>query len=116
MCYQGKTMALDVATAGRRTFSALPEDQALVYAKKMTTHSVLSFQERLQYPGYNDVEVHYVLCENDEIIPPELQQGMIEMIKTTSGREPTVHKVKGDHVPDISQRDMMTNIVKGIVA
>lgn len=110
-------MTMQIEDSGRRTFSDLPEDEALEKASKMSLHhSLLSFKEKLRYPGYNDVEVHYVLCENDQIIPAEFQGSMIELIKTSSGREPTVHKVKGDHAPIVSQRDVMTNLVKDIFA
>jgi hypothetical protein len=109
-------MTLDIETTGRRTFSDLPDDLAIKEAQKMSVHSMLSFQEKLQYPGYNDVEVHYILCENDQIIPPEFQGSMVELIKTSSGREPIVHKIKADHAPPASQPDLMTNLVKEIFA
>lgn len=109
-------MTMDKATIGVLTFSDLPEDEALKWAMKMSSHSLPSFKEKLRYAGYNDVEVHYVFCENDKIIPPEFQGSMIELINTSSGKEPTVHKIKADHAPTISKRDEMTALVKGILA
>lgn len=81
----------------------------------MSVHSTLSFKEKLSYPGYNDVEVHYIFCEEDLIIPPQFQQAMIDVIKASSGNEVQVHSIKSGHCPTHSQPDNLAKILKGIV-
>ncbi|KAM0195690.1 hypothetical protein ACHAPI_006242 [Fusarium lateritium] len=90
-------------------------DEALELAKQMPEHSTSSFKEPLTYAGYNDVEVHYIVCEQDKIIPPMFQRGMIEGVKMSAGRDVKVHSLDSGHVPVISQPDNVSKIVKRII-
>src|SRR5690242_16922347 len=93
-------MVLDKSINGPLTFSDMSPEQIVDRANQMDDHSALSFGEKLEYAGYNDVEdLHYIYCEEDKIISPETQGKMIELIATTSGRTPTVHKMKVGHAP-----------------
>lgn len=105
----------DPSESGPLTFGDLPEAEALKWAESMNVHSVPSFSEKLTYAGYNDVDVHYILCEKDKIIAPEHQQAMIGMIEQSSGQAPTVHKINSDHAPTVSHPDELAKIVKSIV-
>lgn len=107
-------MSLDATANAPLTFSDLPENEALVMAKQMSVHSTPSFKEKLSYPGYNDVEVHYIVCEEDKIIPAEFQYQMIELIKRSSGNEVTVHKLKSGHCPTHSQPQNVAKILMEI--
>jgi predicted esterase len=108
-------MSLSPAGNARVTFSDLPEDEALKWANRMSEHSTPSFKEKLTYPGYNDAEVHYIFCEEDKVIPPEFQQAMIEVIKSSSGKDVKVHNIKSGHGPTHSQPDNLAKILKEIV-
>ncbi|KAM0250762.1 hypothetical protein ACHAP5_001979 [Fusarium lateritium] len=108
-------MTLDPVGHASSTFSDLPGDEALELAKQMPEHSTSSFKEPLTYAGYNDVEVHYIVCEQDKIIPPMFQRGMIEAVKMSAGRDVKVHSLDSGHVPVISQPDNVSKIVKKII-
>ena len=108
-------MSLDPNIIAMSTFGDLPPEGGLEWAQSMDAHSVLSFKEPLTYPGYCDVNVHYILCEKDVVIPPDAQAGMIELIKTASGREPTVHKLNSDHAPIASRPDEVAALVQKIL-
>ena len=108
-------MVLNPEFSGPLTFSDLPDAEAIEAAKQMSDHSALSFQEKLSYPGYNDVDVHYILCEKDKIIAPDHQQAMIGMIEQSSGRAPTVHKMSSDHCPVVTHAEELVTILKGIL-
>jgi pimeloyl-ACP methyl ester carboxylesterase len=108
-------MTLDPKGHASSTFSDLPADEALELAKQMPEHSTPSFKEALTYPGYNDVEVHYIVCEQDKIIPPMYQRGMIEAVKMSAGKDVKVHSLDSGHVPVISQPDNVSKIVKKII-
>ncbi|KAH6963087.1 Alpha/beta hydrolase fold-1 [Fusarium avenaceum] len=108
-------MTLDPKGHASSTFSDLPADEALELAKQMPEHSTPSFKEPLTYPGYNDVEVHYIVCEQDKIIPPMFQRGMIEAVKMSAGKDVKVHSLDSGHVPVISQPDNVSKIVKKII-
>jgi len=107
-------MSLSAAENAPLTFSDLPENEALKWANRMSVHSTPSFKEKLTYPGYNDVEVHYIFCEEDKIIPPPFQQAMVELIKTSSGNEVKVHSLQSGHCPTHSQPDNVANILKEV--
>lgn len=107
-------MSLSAAENAPLTFSDLAEDEALKWANRMSVHSTPSFKEKLTYPGYNDVEVHYIFCEEDKIVPPQFQQAMIELIKASSGKEVKVHNLKSGHCPTHSQPDNVASILKEV--
>ncbi|KAI9147425.1 putative hydrolase R7 [Paramyrothecium foliicola] len=96
------------------TFSDLPSDKALEFAKQMAEHSTPSFKEKLSYPGYNDVEVHYIVCEEDRLVLAEHQLGMIEFLKTSTGKAINVHRLQSGHAPVISQPENVAKIVSEI--
>jgi hypothetical protein len=110
-------MSLDAEAHAPFTFSDMPLDKAVELAKAMEVHSTPSFKEKLTYAGYNDVEVHYIVCEQDGTIPAVAQYAMIEMIKTSSQRDVSVHKLQSGHVPVITQTEntakMVADICKG---
>ncbi|TLD09850.1 hypothetical protein PspLS_12035 [Pyricularia sp. CBS 133598] len=97
------------------TFSDLPPDEGLERAKKMSCHSLKSFQDKLTYPGYNDVEMHYILCELDALIPPVAQEAMVSLIKESSGKEVKVHRLAAGHAATVSAPEKLAEIVKTIV-
>ncbi|KAJ4244205.1 hypothetical protein NW762_014587 [Fusarium torreyae] len=97
------------------TFSDLPAEEALKLAKEMVYHSTPSFKEPLTYAGYGDVEVHYIVCEQDQTIPPQFQRAMIEAVETSTGKDVKVHTLDSGHAPTNSQPDNVSKIVKGII-
>lgn len=105
----------DLTLSGPLTFSDLSEGEAIELASNMNIHSKLSFDEPLTYPGYNDVEVHYILCSKDKIIAAEHQQAMIGMIEQSSGKKVNVRRIESDHCPMFAKRDEFTEILKEIV-
>ncbi|PNP73414.1 hypothetical protein FNYG_13241 [Fusarium nygamai] len=108
-------MSLNLEDNAPLTFSDLPAEESLAWAKEMPDHSTASFKEQLTYPGYNDVEVHYIVCEEDKIIPPEHQYGMIEFLRSSTGNEVKVHKLNSGHAPNASKPDNLAQIIKGII-
>ena len=70
--------------------------------KRFVHHSAISFTGELTYPGYKDVPVSYLFCENDKCIPPSVQQKGIDMIEEASGNKVDVTRINNDHCPSIS--------------
>jgi hypothetical protein len=109
-------MTLDPAGQAPFTFSDLPFEEALKHAREMSNvHSTPSFLENTTYAGYNDVNVHYILCEEDKIIPAEAQSAMIDMIKESSGRDVAIHRINSGHCPNITRTDEIAVMIKGIL-
>lgn len=108
-------MTLDLDAMGPTCFSDLPQQDAVKYARKMSEHSTPSFHQKLSYGGYSDVDVHYIVCEADKIIPPPGQLAMVDLLKNVTGKEPGVHKINSDHCPTHSHPDELLKILKDIV-
>lgn len=108
-------MTVEPAGNAPFTFSDLPFEDGLKHCQEMTVQSTASFKEKLAYAGYNDVEVHYIICEADKVIPAEYQYGMIKVIEESSGQEVNRHTISSGHAPNISQPDNLVRILKHIV-
>ncbi|KAI3391176.1 hypothetical protein diail_7797 [Diaporthe ilicicola] len=108
-------MSIEPIANAPLTFSDLPKNEALDWAKLMLEHSTASFKENLGYAGYNDVEVHYIVCEDDMIVPAEFQHAMVETAESSSGCSAVIHSIKSGHVPILSQPDSVVEILKQVV-
>lgn len=80
-------------------FYDIPEEQAIEWGREMDLHSSTSYAGPLTYPAWNDVAVSYFFCENDTIIPPQAQQGGIDLIEKESGQKVDVHRLNAGHAP-----------------
>jgi pimeloyl-ACP methyl ester carboxylesterase len=98
------------------TFSDLPPERALELSRAMPEHSTPSFREKLTYPGYSDVQVHYVVCEEDKLILSEHQYGMIQFVKAFTGKDVIVHKLQAGHAPTSSQPDNVVKVILDVFA
>lgn len=97
-------------------YSDLPPAEALKLAKEMPQHSTASYKEQLTYPGYQDAEVHYIICEEDELVLTEYQYGMVELLKGMTNGDVGIHKIKSGHTPNLTQPDTITEIVRQTIA
>ncbi|EXJ87549.1 hypothetical protein A1O3_04509 [Capronia epimyces CBS 606.96] len=76
------------------------EGEAVI--RRFARHSSVSFGGELTYPGYKDVPVSYLLCEDDLCIPPNIQKAEIDMIEKESGNKVRVTRIPADHCPNIT--------------
>ena len=93
------------------TFSDLPREIGLAYAKKMPGHSAVSFGGKLSTKSHYNIPITYVFCKNDLVVPPKHQQKMIDDIKKVTHSTVDVIELESGHGPHISQPD---NVVKAI--
>lgn len=98
---------VDVDESARLTFSDLPHEEGVEWAKKMTTHSTPSFQDKVTYPGYKYTPVSWIFAENDLILPPDFQRQCIEMIEKESGNKVDVRTIKTGHCPNTSKPEVV---------
>ena len=106
---------MDSVDDGTLTFSDLPREQAWHHKAKMARfHSRANFENKLTYAGYRDVEVHYVVCEQDKIIPKEVQRALIETLKKYTAGEVTTHALSAGHLPFVTRRADTLNILREI--
>ncbi|KAK7752316.1 hypothetical protein SLS62_005652 [Diatrype stigma] len=96
------------------TFSDVPSEEALPFARRMTKHSAASFANPLTYAGYKDVPVSYLLCEEDLAISSSAQRAGIELIERESGRPVEVTSLKAGHAPTLSRPQEVEDWVVGL--
>lgn len=104
-------MSHDIHGSSKVNFSDLPVSEALEWAKLMPEHSSLSFSGELTYAGYKHIPVSYLLCEAEIVVPPKLQQSMIEMIITEAGVKVDVHTIPSGHCPNASMPKTVGQVI-----
>jgi hypothetical protein len=89
---------------GTKTFSDVPQEEARRLRKMMDEyHSRHSFEDKLTYPGYKYVQVYYVLCELDRVLPQARQLKIIESIQEYAQAKVSVHSISAGHLPFVSK-------------
>ena len=89
----------------RLSFSDLPLEEGVAWVKKFSQHSAICFVNELTHAGYKDVDVSWLLCEKDLVIPPEVQKACIELIEKESGRKVDITSIPRDHCPMVRHPD-----------
>lgn len=107
-------MSTDPVVNSKLTFSGLPEEEALKLANNMSVHSVASYESPLTYPGHRDVDVSYIVCDEDLIIPLQAQEQMIEFLKHDTGKPVDVHHIKAGHAPHASEAVLLADLFRKI--
>jgi hypothetical protein len=90
------------AATAKITLNHLPLSEGEAWVKLFPKHSAVSFDNELTYAGYKDVQVSYLLCEEDLCIPATVQRAEIEMMEKESGRKVYVTSIKADHCPNVT--------------
>ena len=91
--------------------SDLPASEALEWAKLMPEHSTITFSGALTYAGYKHIPVSYLLCTADVVVPPELQQSMVDMMVNEAGVKVDVHTIASDHCPNVSMPKTVGQVI-----
>lgn len=91
--------------SAKLTFSDLPFEEGITWVKRLTLHSAPSFMNELTYAGYKDVDVSYLLCEKDLVVPLHIQKAGIEMIERDMGKKVDVSSIPRDHCPMVHYPD-----------
>ncbi|KAI1825968.1 alpha/beta-hydrolase [Xylaria intraflava] len=107
-------MSLDVTQSAKSSFSDMPEDQAMAWSATFVPHSIMSFTNPLTHAGYKDAPVSYLLCEEDLVIPSELQRKGIDMIERETGKKVDVTSIKTGHCPVISAPQLVVDWLLGL--
>jgi pimeloyl-ACP methyl ester carboxylesterase len=104
----GGYLHLDPLVITGALVSDIPFEDAYPIALQLAHHSGSSFGEKITQAAYvpgedgKTIPVSYILCEQDQIIVPEMQQQYIQMIEEASGNEVDVHRLDAGHAPNIS--------------
>lgn len=99
-----------------RMYDAWPEERALAWARAAPKQSALSFASAVTYTAYKDIPSSYIFCEQDQILPPALQDQYIDNIKKATGRDVDIHKLNTNHVPNLTATEDVATIILKIAA
>ncbi|KAI0204930.1 Alpha/beta hydrolase fold-1 [Astrocystis sublimbata] len=100
---------VDPEHSASKTFSDLSKEDGLRWQSQFALHSAVSFTNTLTHPGYKDVPVSYLLCEEDVVISAETQRKEIEMIEQETGTKVDVTSIQAGHVPLCSVPEMVVD-------
>ncbi|OJZ83229.1 hypothetical protein ASPFODRAFT_210058 [Aspergillus luchuensis CBS 106.47] len=112
---QGWMSLVDTAAFAATAFSDMPFDEGKTWARQFTHHSAASLANTLTYAGYKNVPVAYLLCTDDLVISPDVQQKMIDTVASESGREADVTRISTGHVPVASAPELVVDWILKIV-
>ena len=98
------------------TFSDLPKEEGTEWVRKMPLHSLASWEGKLTYPAYRYIPSSWILCEQDEVVPPEFQRSRIELIERESAQKVDVYDFAAAHCPNISAPKELGDVVLKAVA
>lgn len=97
-------------TRPREVFYADVEEQvAAACEARLSLQSIPSFADTLTAAAWTEIPSTYVICEQDQAIPPPAQEAM-------SGRAGTVHRLSTSHSPFLSQPEELAAILTGVTA
>ncbi|KAF2489457.1 alpha/beta-hydrolase [Lophium mytilinum] len=108
----GAWMYHDIVPSATFNFSDLPEAEGQAWARKFENHSAVTFAGELTYPGYEDVEISWLICKNDKTVPPSFQQGFIDGIEKATGKKVVVDEIDTGHCPNASAPEKVVEWIK----
>ncbi|KAJ7185439.1 Alpha/beta hydrolase fold-1 [Mycena filopes] len=109
----GYMFMTDPVKAAAVNLSDLSPEEGLVWAKKFSQHSAVSFVQPLTYAAYKDVAASWVFLEKDRTIPPEVQNKMIaNMEGVMGGRSVERFPVDVGHCINMTQPATFAKVVR----
>ncbi|OCK83124.1 alpha/beta-hydrolase [Lepidopterella palustris CBS 459.81] len=102
---------LETEGAAKANFGTLPHEQGVKWASKFQEHSIVTFSTPLTNAGYKDVDVSYLVTEEDSVIPPDKQLRSVDRIEKESGRKVDVQRVKTGHSAYVLDPDAVANVI-----
>lgn len=70
---------------------------------KMSLQSTRSFGDKTTFDAYKYVPVGFIICEKDNVLPPDFQAERIELLrKARADGKVSVHKLDAGHCPNVS--------------
>lgn len=90
------------AGAGR-CFNDMTLTDGVAAIRKMSSQSLRSFSDQTTFDAYKHVPVGYIICEKDNVLPPDFQAERIEFLrKARADGKVTVHRLDAGHCPNVS--------------
>ncbi|CAN9225221.1 unnamed protein product [Alternaria alternata] len=85
-------------------YGDLPEDEGQYWFEQIKSQAVASFYAPATGAAWKEIPTNYLLCEDDECVPPQVQEGMVNGVKEAAG-EIEVTRLKSGHSPFLSRAE-----------
>jgi len=108
-----------IPISAARCFSDLPQAEAIKMAARATIHSSVSFMNPVTELSDHDraIPSTYILLTKDEVLPPDLQNEQIEVLKSQSGADKVqVVQMQTGHCPNASAPEELAQVVGSILS
>lgn len=73
----------------------------------------MSFATKVSYAAWKNIPVSYLVCEDDQALLVQGQDGMIEIVRG-KGVEVEVTRLKASHSPFLSMPDETAKWIRGV--
>jgi pimeloyl-ACP methyl ester carboxylesterase len=92
--------------AARLFYNDLPEDRARELVSRLAPQSSRTFSDKLAHGANEVAAASYVICTNDQVVPPALQEQMASGIESVS--------IPTGHSPFFADPQRLANIIAAI--
>lgn len=90
-------------------FNDLPPNETDKWISNLQSQPLTGWNVTITYAGWKEIPSVYLICENDQIIPAELQENMATMIGAK------VERCKSGHMVMLSMPERVAEVIKGAV-
>jgi pimeloyl-ACP methyl ester carboxylesterase len=92
-------------------FGDLPESERPALSASLKTQPAENWDNgTVSYCGWKDVPSVYLICENDDVIPPPVQEHCAALAGSR------IERCSSGHVPQLSQPVRVVEVIKGAIA
>jgi len=98
--------AMNCATPEKLLFNDMSEEDAATWAKVLKPQPATGWDGTVSYAGWKDVPSVYLVCENDQCIPPSLQEQLAGMAGSK------VEKCNAGHMVMLSMPEKVVAVIK----
>ncbi|MER5464660.1 alpha/beta fold hydrolase [Streptomyces sp. NPDC002668] len=88
-------------------YADVSEEETVRAVRKLVPQSVRSFSERVTKAGWRTVPSSYIICEQDQALPPEVQEKL-------AARANYTHRLKSSHSPFLSMPQELAALLSNI--
>lgn len=91
-------------------FGDLPESERPALLGSLKTQPAENWDNgTVSYCGWKDVPSVYLICENDTVIPPPVQEHCAAVAGSS------IERCSAGHVPQLSQPERVVEVIKGAI-
>ncbi|KAI8315092.1 FAD-dependent monooxygenase azaH [Colletotrichum sp. SAR11_59] len=90
---------------GMAFFNDMSADAAKPWIDEFVHHPAHGWGTKIEYAGWHDVPVDYIICERDQIIPMPMQETV------AAGAEAKVYRLDAGHMAQLSRTKDLANLI-----